>query len=568
MNRSLIAMLVVALVGIESPVTCDAANPDQIAAGRNLFMQDFVSTLPGENGDGLGPVFNDTSCVACHHQGGVGGSGGVRHNARSVGMSSAVFDQSASQGRIEDAMANFSPGFVSGRTILSSFPLHRRGGSSKLAELRNHSMTPFNPEWDDPAMLSPDTVHAERNSRVVRNENGNLQLTTHVFNRNTTPLFGTGWIDQLSDEVLWNQVKRQQGNAEVSGRPATFEDGRIGKFGWRANFATLIEFTENACANELGLQSKRVQQQGDFTRPDYRSLNPDLSDEAIFAMNAFIASLPRPVRDLPSTQTHREQVDRGEQRFATVGCAVCHPRQLGHINDFYSDMLLHDMGEKAMDLAGASPYLKKSRVSEKVEDYDPNSEVDRSRAFELPGAYYGIVTPMSVATAESLQDKNFTITSPTTSNSSGSGSRGRIMITAPTRSPSQITRTLSDETGSVNTIQMGKPGQSANRRSRANVRVRTQVVFEVEPTNVNQEWKTPPLWGLRDSAPYMHDGRAETILEAIAMHDGEGRGSRDRFFKLSFHDQQALLAFLNTFVAPRVGVTATAKQVTRRDAWD
>ena len=71
-----------------------------------------------------------------------------------------------------------------------------------------------------------------------------------------------------------------------------------------------------------------------------------------------------------------------------------------------------------------------------------------------------------------------------------------------------------------------------------------------EPTFFNQEWRTPPLWGVRDSAPYMHDGRAETLLEAIAMHEGEARGTRDRFLNLSLADRHALIAFLETMVAP------------------
>ncbi len=38
---------------------------------------------------------------------------------------------------------------------------------------------------------------------------------------------------------------------------------------------------------------------------------------------------------------------------------------------------------------------------------------------------------------------------------------------------------------------------------------------------LRQEWRTPPLWGVRDSAPYMHDGRADTLEQAIAFHGGE-----------------------------------------------
>jgi hypothetical protein len=40
-----------------------------------------------------------------------------------------------------------------------------------------------------------------------------------------------------------------------------------------------------------------------------------------------------------------------------------------------------------------------------------------------------------------------------------------------------------------------------------------------------QEWRTPPLWGIRDSGPYLHDGRATTFEQAIAIHGGEGQAS-------------------------------------------
>src|SRR4030095_14519875 len=36
------------------------------------------------------------------------------------------------------------------------------------------------------------------------------------------------------------------------------------------------------------------------------------------------------------------------------------------------------------------------------------------------------------------------------------------------------------------------------------------------------EWRTPPLWGVADSGPYLHDGRAATLHEAIRLHAGQG----------------------------------------------
>ncbi len=72
-----------------------------------------------------------------------------------------------------------------------------------------------------------------------------------------------------------------------------------------------------------------------------------------------------------------------------------------------------------------------------------------------------------------------------------------------------------------------------------------------EPTKFNEEWRTPPLWGVADSAPYMHDGRAATLLEAIVLHGGESEKTRDRFLMSSKEDRDALIRFLNTLVAPQ-----------------
>ena len=60
------------------------------------------------------------------------------------------------------------------------------------------------------------------------------------------------------------------------------------------------------------------------------------------------------------------------------------------------------------------------------------------------------------------------------------------------------------------------------------------------------EFRTAPLWGLRHHAPYLHDGRADTIADAIAAHGGTGATSRDLFAGLESEDQAALIAYLET----------------------
>ena len=72
----------------------------------------------------------------------------------------------------------------------------------------------------------------------------------------------------------------------------------------------------------------------------------------------------------------------------------------------------------------------------------------------------------------------------------------------------------------------------------------------VELQKRQREWKTPPLWGLRDSGPFLHDGRAKTIEAAIAQHGGEAASSAKRFAALPRPERSRLIGFLTTLAAP------------------
>lgn len=61
---------------------------------------------------------------------------------------------------------------------------------------------------------------------------------------------------------------------------------------------------------------------------------------------------------------------------------------------------------------------------------------------------------------------------------------------------------------------------------------------------------TARLWGIADTAPYMHDGRATTLMEAIQMHGGEGQQANDNFFLLDENGKASLLTFLRTLRTP------------------
>ena len=67
------------------------------------------------------------------------------------------------------------------------------------------------------------------------------------------------------------------------------------------------------------------------------------------------------------------------------------------------------------------------------------------------------------------------------------------------------------------------------------------------------EWRTPPLWGLGlspnsqgGSYYLMHDGRAQSIEEAILMHGGEAEQSKNSFQQLTATDKAKLIKFLES----------------------
>jgi CxxC motif-containing protein (DUF1111 family) len=60
------------------------------------------------------------------------------------------------------------------------------------------------------------------------------------------------------------------------------------------------------------------------------------------------------------------------------------------------------------------------------------------------------------------------------------------------------------------------------------------------------EIRTAPLWGLRRSGPYLHDGRARRVTDAIEAHGGQAQAARDAFAQLPSSNRAALLKFLRS----------------------
>lgn len=80
----------------------------------------------------------------------------------------------------------------------------------------------------------------------------------------------------------------------------------------------------------------------------------------------------------------------------------------------------------------------------------------------------------------------------------------------------------------------------------------------------NSEFITARLWGVADTAPYLHNGRAQTLDEAIDLHGGEALEARNAYANLDQDDQDAILRFLRTLRTPRQPNRDVFKNAPRR----
>jgi CxxC motif-containing protein (DUF1111 family) len=355
-----------------------AAEQAAFDAGRGAFNRDATPAT------GLGPVFNDDSCRACH-SGPAPGGGSNRNVTRFGRRVNGAYD----------AMTSLGGSLIQSRAV---------GGG------RNGGTHNFVPETVPPS-------------------------ATLVVQRRTTPLFGLGLVDATPDATFVALAAAQAARGDgVVGRVNLADNLRagmktVGRFGWKAQVPTLVQFSGDALVNEMGI-----------TTPDFPDENcpqgncaelafnpaPGINDggNTVTTLNNFMQMLAAPARG-PQTADTAD----GEQIFNSLGCGSCHVATLTtgassiaaldhKAYHPYSDFLLHDMGSLGDGL-------------------------------EMAGA------------------------------------------------------------------------------------------------NAN-EMRTEPLWGLRFINRYLHDGRANTLDQAIAGHDGQARASRDGYSALAADAKAKVLAFLRS----------------------
>jgi len=163
--------------------------------------------------------------------------------------------------------------------------------------------------------------------------------------RNAPSLFGAGLIDAITDAAILDGAASQQRSGVAHGRAHMVSDAadgqRVGRFGWKADTASLRQFVADAMRNELGLTNPLAST--DIVAVETgcgKRAGLDDDGTVLAALHAFVTELPPPAAAAvnPASQA----------LFASTGCGVCHTPELaaarGGTVPLYSDLLLHDMG--------------------------------------------------------------------------------------------------------------------------------------------------------------------------------------------------------------------------------
>src|SRR5262249_54307116 len=126
---------------------------------------------------------------------------------------------------------------------------------------------------DLPAISQPSLEQLISFQRTL-NRPDRAQPAVQLSQRNTPALFGARLIDEVPEEVI---LTREKVSMFPNGRALRLADGRIGRFGWKAQKASLGAFVRVACASELGLGNPDHPQPRPLHTPNYPERGLDLT---------------------------------------------------------------------------------------------------------------------------------------------------------------------------------------------------------------------------------------------------------------------------------------------------
>jgi CxxC motif-containing protein (DUF1111 family) len=321
--------------------------PDQ----KTLFLDGQVTFAEVDAvGDGLGPRFNLDSCIGCHIFPVHGGSSPPINPQATVAFDSGAKNVLppfiTANGPIREARFKFLPSGQRDGGVHSLFVISGRVDASGSAAKCNAAQEDF----------------ATQFSR------GNVSM------RIPTPTYGLGLVENIPDTTLTANLVangRQKAALGISGHLNTNgNDGRIARFGWKAQNVSLLLFAGEAYNVEMGITNELFPTERDLNGNCQTKTTPNdttgqegldavgtLSDIEKFALYMRLLGAPVPSATAPGGAA---SITHGKQVFNSVGCSLCHTPTLTTASttvtalanqpaNLYSDLAVHHMGPVLAD---------------------------------------------------------------------------------------------------------------------------------------------------------------------------------------------------------------------------
>ena len=333
---------------IPAPNLSDAALAKHLE-GDVEFEAVFV-TAPAVVNPGLGPIYNNVSCINCHSRDGRG-----RPPSADEGLVSLLFRLSLP--KAEDSIAGKPPTPVPGfgtqlnnRAIVEAHP----EGKVKI-------------EYTEQPLTTADgtRVHLRHPNYTVTEAYQPLPENVEVSPRVAPVVFGLGLLEAIPENAILAYADEADidGNG-ISGKPNYVWDVvkqryALGRFGWKANQPTLLQQVAAAYNDDMGITTSLFSTEnsaGQLQLTEH-SVTPEVSDEILEVVTFYVQTLAVPAR----RDVDDPQVKQGEQLFAEAQCADCHvptlrtgvlagvPSVSNQTIHPYTDLLLHDMGPDLAD---------------------------------------------------------------------------------------------------------------------------------------------------------------------------------------------------------------------------
>lgn len=332
----------------EQPIpTLAGARLTQHELGDSLFAVGFIDGATGMAPNvGLGPLFNNTSCFACHEQNGRGQPPLVPRAFRGMLFRLSV------PAFFADDPPRLVPGFggqLQNRAVVGSTP----EGTVDITHERV-------------AGQFADGTTYELQRPVYRLAETYIQAPPNVelSPRVAPQIVGLGLLEAVPDaEILTRADENDRDGDGISGKANVVRGGitvgrQLGRFGHKASTASLLIQTATAYNEDVGVTSPLLPTENCALQllicgPH----SPDVTREHVEAVAFYTRTLGVPAR----REVHDSDVRRGAELFASARCFACHaptlrtaasgiePELANLTIHPYSDLLLHDMGPELAD---------------------------------------------------------------------------------------------------------------------------------------------------------------------------------------------------------------------------